>query len=153
MACTRVFIRRRVYRKTLLMPLRSFVFLYQFAACLVRLTWMVSVVKNNCPYSCWFLLWCFQDLFKTACGILGKFSSHYFSVRFVWVQVVHPYCSTNTATAWMNSRFIVSEIILPYDRQLVSSSPHLTNSFIAFSRWMIDIEVCKLVYWFQRLVT
>ena len=39
------------------------------------------------------------------------------------VQVVHSYSSADTATVWKKSRFILSEIIFPYNRQPVNNSP------------------------------
>ena len=48
------------------------------------------------------------DLFKTVPGILLRFPSSFFSIRFVCVQVVHPYISTDTFTAWKKSPFIFS---------------------------------------------
>ena len=44
------------------------------------------------PCSTYFMGCCFQDLFNIARSILVQFS-----MRFVSVQVVHPYCSTDIA--------------------------------------------------------
>ena len=52
---------------------------------------------------------CFQELFKTTRSILMYFQSSFFSMRFVSVQVVHPYSSTDTTTACKKYHFISSE--------------------------------------------
>ena len=71
------------------------------------------------------------------------------------VQVAHPYSSTNTATAWKKSCFILSEIKFLYDQQLDNSSLCLPYAYgdIAFSRRDITTKVCELVNKFQRLAT
>ena len=53
---------------------------------------------------------CFQDLFKAVRSILVQFPSRLFSMYFVKVHVVLSYTnSTDTPTAWKNSRFILSD--------------------------------------------
>ena len=52
---------------------------------------------------------CCQYLFKTAHSIFVLLLSSFFSNRFVNGKVVQPYSSPDTATAWKNSGFILSE--------------------------------------------
>ena len=59
------------------------------------------------PYSCCYEECCFEDLLKTADGILVNFPSNFFSKRFVKVYMVQPYISTDTATALKNSSFVL----------------------------------------------
>ena len=61
------------------------------------------------PYNSCFVGCCFQDLFKTTRSILIYFPSSFFSIRSVNVQVLHPYSSTDTATVWKKSSFILLE--------------------------------------------
>ena len=63
-----------------------------------------------------------------------------FFSHFVWVHLVQLHCSTDTATAWENSHFILSE----------RSDFHMVD--ITFNRWDIATEVYELVYRFQKLV-
>ena len=51
---------------------------------------------------------CFHDLFKTVRSILVQLPSSLFSRRFVRVQVVQPYNSTDITTAWKNCHFNLS---------------------------------------------
>ena len=85
----------------------SSLLLQQCPGCLVRLSLMVCVIGGKCPYSCFFVGCCFQDLFKAARSILVQLPSILFSRRLVNVHV-HPYSSTDTATAWKNSLFSLS---------------------------------------------
>ena len=82
---------------------------YKIKSC--KFTWMVSELGSKWPCSYCFAVCHFQDLFKTACSILVKFPSSFFSKHFVRVQVVQPYNSTDTATASKNHHFILSERI------------------------------------------
>ncbi len=62
-----------VHRSTLLM--RSSLLLQQCPACLVRLTWIVFVMRGRWPYS-WCLMGCYsRDLFYIALTILIVFKS------------------------------------------------------------------------------
>ena len=57
------------------------------------------------PYSC--CLWGVAPSTKYLCvAIILVFS---FSIRFVGIQVIQPYSSTNMATVWKGSRFILSD--------------------------------------------
>ena len=58
------------------------------------------------PYSYGFVRCCFRDLFNITRSIY-MCSSYLFSIRFVSVYVVLPYCSTDATTAWKKSRFIL----------------------------------------------
>ena len=100
----------------------SSLLLQQFPACLVRLTRMVCEIGGRCPYSCSLVGCCFHDLFKTARSILVQLPSSLFPRRFVRVQVVQPYNSTDMTTAWKKCRFSLS----------VRSDFHMTdNLFVA----------------------
>ena len=74
--------------------------LQRYPTCLVRLILMICERVCKWPYSCCFVGCCFQDLFRTARNILVLFPSSFFFAYFVSVRVVHPYSSTDTATAW-----------------------------------------------------
>ena len=118
------------YRSTSLIS--SSLLLQQCPACLVRLSLMVYVIGGKCPYSCFFVGCCFQDLFKAARSILVQLPSILFSRRLVNVHVVHPYSSTDVATAWKNSLFSLS----------VRSDFHIVDS-PSFSYACIYIAFCR----------
>ena len=86
----------------------SFLLFQQFSSCATCLTWIVFEMGGKCPYSCYFVGYCFQDLFKTASSIFVSFPSCLFFWRFVRVRV-QPYSSTDTVTAWKSSRIVLSE--------------------------------------------
>ena len=92
-----------IHRSTSLMS--SSLFLQQCPAYLVRLTWIVFVMGGRQPYSWCLVGCCCQDLLTAfLCNCyLASFSS-----RLVSVQVVHPYSSIDTTTAWKRLRFILS---------------------------------------------
>ena len=89
-----------------------YLLLQQCSAYFVRLTWKVLEMRGQWSYSSSFLAHCFQDLFNIARSILLQFPSCFFSVRFVSVYVVHPFCSIDTTAAWKKSRLICSHILL-----------------------------------------
>ena len=90
---------REVYMRTLLMSLS--VLHQQCPKCLVHHIWMVYEMGSKWPHRCCFAWCCFLDLFRKAHHILVLlFSSSFFPMLFISVQVVHPYSSTDTATAW-----------------------------------------------------
>ena len=60
-------------------------------------------------YSCYFVWCCFQDLFDIARSILVQFLSSFFSMRFVNINVVHPYRRIDTTTVWKKLRLILSD--------------------------------------------
>ena len=117
-----------------------------------HLTLMVCVMGGNFSYSSHFVGCYFQDLFKTARSTLELSPFILFPCRFVKVQMVQLYHSTDTATAWMNSCFILSQIS---DFPLIDNncSPCFTFVYadIVFSWWDIANEVYELVNEFQRL--
>ena len=76
-----------------------FVFLKQFSACLVRLIWMLLEIGGEWPYSCCFLVCCFQDLFCTARSIFVQFLSSFFSICLVSIHVMHQYSRINPIAA------------------------------------------------------
>ena len=78
----------------------SYLLLQQIPACLAHFTWMVLEIGSKWPYSSCFLRCCFQDLFKTAFNILVKFTSSFFSERFVSTTVWLHLFDSDTATAW-----------------------------------------------------
>ena len=94
------------HRRTSLMS--SSLLLQQCPACLVRLTRMVWVICSRWPYSCFLVVCCFHVLFRITRRILVQLPSSLFSSRFVRVQVVQPYSSTDTTTAWKNCLFNLS---------------------------------------------
>ena len=73
------------------------------------LSYMVCEIGDKWLYSCYFVGYCFQDLFRTACRIFVYFLSSFFSRHFVKSQMVQLNSSTDTATAWKNPHFILSE--------------------------------------------
>ena len=79
---------------------------YGFHACLVYLTSMVYEMGGKCPYSCCFVGYVIQNLFKTPRSIIKQFPSSFFYGSFSKVYVVQPYSSTEMATALKNPRFI-----------------------------------------------
>ena len=62
----------------------------QCPACLVRLTWIASVMGGRWPYSWCLVVCCRQDLLNISCNILVSLPSSFFSSRLVSVQVVDP---------------------------------------------------------------
>ena len=60
-------------------------------------------------YNYCFVWCCFQHFYKTACSIFVLFLLSFFSKRFIEVQLVLPYHSTDMAAIWKNSCFISSE--------------------------------------------
>ena len=95
-----------VHKSTSLMS--SSLLLQQCPACLVRLTWIVFVIRGWWPYSWCLVGCCRQDLFKIARSILVYLPSSFFSSRFVSVHVVQPYSSIDVTAAWKKLRFISS---------------------------------------------
>ena len=71
-------------------------------------------------YSCFLVGCCFHDLFRTARNILVQVPSSLFSRRFVRVQVVQSYSSTDITTAWKNCLFSLS----------VRSDFHMTDNLL-----------------------
>ena len=91
-----------VLNRTWLMSLS--LHLQQSPVCQVPFSWMVCEMGGSWPYS-WCLEGCyFQDFFKIARSILVQFLRSLFSMRFLSVQLVHPYRSIDTAIAVLFNR-------------------------------------------------
>ena len=119
-----------VHRSTSLMT--SSLLLQQCPTCLVRLTWIIFVTGGRWPYSWCFVGCCRQDLFNIARNILVSLPSSLFSSRFVSVNVVHPYHSIDTTTAWRKLCFILS----------VRSDFHMTDGLsIAVHAFVIRVSM------------
>ena len=102
-------------KRTLLMSLS--LLLQEYPTWLVHLTWIVCEMCSKWPYSDCFMGCYFHNLFKTAHKIVVWFPSSFFSMHFITVQVVHPYSSNDTATAWKKSCFIfIREIKFSYGK-------------------------------------
>ena len=75
---------------------------------LARLTWMICVMGGSGRTAA--LLWGAISKISSKQYAASTCSSHWtFSRYFVQAQVVQPYSSTDTATAWKNSCFISSD--------------------------------------------
>ena len=86
----------------------SSLLLQQCPACLFLLTWVVFVKGSRWPYSWCFVGCCRLDLVNIARNILVWFPSRFFFNGLVSVQVVYPYSSIDTTTAWKKLLFILS---------------------------------------------
>ena len=91
------------------------------------------------PYSCCFMGWCFQDLFKTACSILVWFLSSFFSICPLSVHVVHPYRDNNTAQLGKDPCFILSD---RSDFHIIDNLLLAVYTDIPFSWWDIATKAC-----------
>ena len=80
-----------------------------FLLCLLRFTKIAFEMGSKWSHCYCFAESYFLDLYKISSRILMYFPSSRFSMRFVSVDVVHPYCRTDTATASKKSHFILSE--------------------------------------------
>ena len=85
-----------VHSRTSLMS--SSLHLLQCPACIIHLICMVFEVGGRWPYRCCFVGCSVQDLINITRSIFVQFSSIFFSIRLVSVQVVHPYHSMDTTT-------------------------------------------------------
>ena len=101
-----------VHSNKLLMSLS--LFLQQCPACFVHFTWMFCEMRGKWPYSCCFLEYCFQDLFKTACSIIGLFP---FSFLFSNILSESKWCNYTVVLIWLQPRRIPN---LPYLRDQIS---------------------------------
>ena len=125
-----------VHRSTSLMS--SSLLLQQCAACLVRLIWIVFMMGGRWPYSWCLVGCCHQDLFKIARSILV---SSFFSSRLVSVQVVHPYSSIDTITAWKRLRFILS---VRSDFHIIDSLSIAVHAFVSPVSMLILLDINHL---------
>ena len=71
---------------------------------LVRLIWLICLMRGKWPYSRCFVECCFQNWTNWR-SILVQFPYCFFSLRFVSIPGVHLYTSTDTATVWNKSCF------------------------------------------------
>ena len=99
-----------VYKKKSLVS--SPLLLLQYFSCCVHHICMIFEMGSRWPYSCYFVEFYFQDLFKIAWSILLEFTSRLFSLLFVNVHVVvgHSY------TLEKKSSFLIGYIWYTYDR-------------------------------------
>ena len=124
-----------VNRSTSLMS--SSLLLQQCPSCLVRLTWIVFVMRGRWPYS-WCLVWCCrQDLFNIARSILVYLPSSFFSSRFVSDHVVHPYSSIDTTAAWKKLRFILS---IRSDFHIIDSLLIAIHAFVSHESMSFSVD-------------
>ena len=83
--------------------------LQQCPVCLVGLIWIILEVGSRELYSCFFVGFCFQDLFNIASSSLVHFPSNFFFWRFVSIHVVRPHSRMGTTSAWKKTPFYFSE--------------------------------------------
>ena len=129
----------RVQKSTSLMS--SFLLLQQCPACLVCLTWIVFEIGGRWPYSWCLMGCCRQDLFKIARSILVVLPSSFFSSRFVWVHVVHPYSSIDVTAAWKKLRFILSVMS---DFHIIDSLLIAVHAFINLVSMSFSVDATLL---------
>ena len=115
----------------------SSLLLQQCSACLVRLTLIVFVMGGRWPYSWCLVGCCLQNLFKIAHSILVKLLSSFFSSRLLIIQVVHPYSSINTTTAWKKLRFILS---IRSDFHMTDSLSIAVHAFVSRVSWSFSVD-------------
>ena len=115
---------------------------------LLILHWRVYEIGDKCPYNCFFVDCCFQDLFKIVCSILLQFPSSFFSRCFINIEMVHPFSCTNTNTAWKKSCFILSERSTLHMIDNLTRAVHAVplQMLTSLNRWNTVAEACKLVY-------
>ena len=85
-----------------IMSLTSSLLHQQYPACFARPSRMICKM-GGCPFRCSFVGCCFQDLINKACCILVSFSFSFFPN--VCVQVVQPYRTACSATAWILQKY------------------------------------------------
>ena len=131
------------------MLLMSLSLLFQLCqACIVHLIWMVCEMRGKCPYNCYFIGYCFQDLFKTACSILVLYPFSFSFRLFVRTWVVHPYNSTTTTWKKKNLFYQSDQISI-----WLTICPCFIYVYIASSRQDVAAEIRELVNLFQRFAT
>ena len=135
-----------VHRSTSLMS--TSLLLQQCPACLVRLTWRVFVMGGRWPNSLCLVGCCCQNLFNIARNILVLLPSSFFSSRFFFsVQVVHPYTSIDTTTAWKKLRFISS---VRSNFHMIDSQSIAVHAFVSRVSWFLLMASSqKPIYTFQ----
>ena len=73
---------------------------------------------------------CFQDMINITCSILLPFPSSFFSISFVCLHGLYPYCSLGTTTDWKIYCFILS------DRSDFHMINNLSIAIHDFARWI-----------------
>ena len=126
----------------------SSILLQQYPACLVRLILIVFVIGGRWPYSCCFVECCLQELFSIDHSILVQLPSSFFSIRFVSVQVVHPYSSIDTTAAWKKLCFISSVMniyiyIYIYCKISINFQKYRNHNLFDYS---VQLEISDLLY-------
>ena len=87
----------------------EFVFTSKAVSSMSWLIYLVCEMGGKWPYRSCFVRCYFRDVFKRGHSNLFYFPSSFFSRRFTGVHVVQSYSSTDKATPWKNSNFILSE--------------------------------------------
>ena len=108
------------------------------------LSWMVCEIGSKWLYSCCFMKYYFQDLFKTTHNIFVLSSLSFFSMCLVRIQVVHPCSSTYIATAWKKSHFILSDIHMINN---LSTAIHIFPIHILTSLSVDEILLLRYMNW------
>ena len=75
-----------------------------------RSYWIICEMWDKWFYTSYFLGYCFQDVLKKPATSLCFPYQTIFSKHCIKIQVVQPYNSTDTATVWKKSLFILSNI-------------------------------------------
>ena len=114
-----------VHRSTPLMS--SSQLLQQCPAYLVCLTWIVFVMGGRWPYSWCLVECCRQDLLNI----------YFFSSHLVTVQVMHPYSSIDTTTAWKKLHFILS---VGSDFHMIDSLSIAIHAFVSCMSMSFSID-------------
>ena len=91
-----------------------------------------------------------QDLFKAVRSILVSFTPSLFSKCFVRSQMVQPYNSTDTATSWKNSSFILSERLDFHMLDNLSIAAHDFPMRILTSLSVDEILLSRYRNWFTN---
>ena len=118
----------------------SFLLLQQCLACLVHFICTVLEMGGMCPYSCYFVECCFQDLFNMTGSILVQFLSSFFPICLVSIHVVHLYSRIVMTTAWKNLHFILSNM---FDFHMVNNLLIAVHAFA--SRMLMSFSVDKML--------
>ena len=125
-----------VQRKTLLLD--SSLFLQQCAVCFACLTLMVSEIGGKQSYSCYFVFFCFQHLFKTPVACLSRFvlvlSRRFFKSKGCNHKVVLTQPSLEEFMIYFQGGSDIHMMV------------HLSIKVqaLSFSRWDLPVEVYEL---------
>ena len=111
--------------------------LLQCSICLVRLTWIVSMIDSWWTYRCCFKGFYLQDLFNSARSIFVYLPPIFFTIRLVSIHVVHLYTSIDMTAAWKN-------YVLFYRSRLTSIWPIVS--------WELSIPLLVVCWCYARLM-